>query len=225
MSKKIGCLLMHGFGGSIEEIKPLARHLEFCGYIVESPCLAGHTGNRKDLRGVTYQDWIRTAEEGYLKLQRECTDIHLVGFSMGGLIAVNLALKYEPCKIVTINTPIYYWDRKRMIRNILEDIREQKLKHLKRYFKSSGAVPFTALLNFRRLLVWTKPKLKEVKKPFLVIQAEDDDTARSESAAYIFNHVASPEKSIRYYDRAGHMILWSERAAEVMPAIEDFLKR
>ena len=74
------------------------------------PAHAGQTERRFDLRKARYTDWISSAERGLLDLTSRCRSVYIIGFSMGGLIAFNLALKHPVAGIVTINTPIYYWD-------------------------------------------------------------------------------------------------------------------
>lgn len=215
--------MIHGFGGNVGEVQPLCQFLSEKGYRVKSPTLRGHTGRRRDLRGVSYQDWIRDVEECLLDLKGECKKVYLIGFSMGGLIAINLASRYKVDGAVTINTPIYYWDLRRIALNIIEDIRKGNFHYIRRYFKSTGSVTLSALFNFWLLLQRTKPSIGQVKCPFLVIQALDDDTVRNQSAGYIFRNVASREKELKYYDSGGHLILRSTSAGRVMKDIGEFL--
>jgi carboxylesterase len=170
MNVKRGCLLIHGFGGGVKEVFPLAERLREEGYKVICPILKGHTGRRKDLKGITYQDWITSAEAGLQDLLGECDEVYLIGFSMGGLIAINLALNYKVCGVVTLNAPIFYWDIKRIVLNIIEDIRKGKPENIKHYIRSGGSFPLSALLNFRKLLNKTKPKIKEVQCPVLLLK-------------------------------------------------------
>jgi carboxylesterase len=225
MNKKIGCLIIHGFGGSLEEVAPLASHLEAEGYTVICPVLKGHTGNRIDLRRISYQDWITSAEAGLQELYAKCDQVCLIGFSMGGLIALNLSLRYRVEGVVTLNTPIYYWDIKRILLNILDDIKRRKLDNIRFYFKSSGSFPVSALFNFRVLLSKTKPLIKDVKCPIFVAQGLQDDTVRKSSAQYIYSNVASKQKSIQYYEDCGHLILWSKACDRVVEDVEDFMKK
>lgn len=218
------CLLIHGFGGSVEEVAPLARHLEEEGYEVVCPELRGHAGNRQDLKGVKYQDWILSAEKALQKLLAKCDHIYLIGFSMGGLIALHLASKYKVAGVVTLNSPIYYWDLKRILLNIIEDIREKKRENIKYYLRSIGSFPLSALLNFRILLSKTKPQIKKVQCPVFVVQALEDDTVRKNSAQYIYKSTASNRKLIKYYEQSGHLILWSKAATEVIQDVQTFLE-
>lgn len=224
MNRKNGCLIIHGFGGSIEEVIPLARSLKEEGYVVVCPTLAGHTGKRQDLKGIKYQDWILSAEKELEVLLAACENVYLIGFSMGGLIALTIASKYKVAGVVTLNSPIYYWDIKRIVLNIVGDIRKRKLENIRHYLRSSCSFPLSALLNFRMLLSKTKSQIKEVQCPVFVAQALEDDTVRKNSARYIYCNIASNKKFIRYYENSGHLILWSKVSAEVIQDVRSFMR-
>jgi carboxylesterase len=218
-----GCLIIHGFGGNADEVKPLADHLSTVGYKVERPVLKGHTGKRRDLRRSSYLDWIQSAKESFEKLQKECQAIYLVGFSMGGLIAFQLAYNNNVNGLVTLNTPIYYWDFKRVVLNILEDIRTRKLTNLKRYIVSMAQLSFNSMLNFKHLLARTIPILTDIKCPVFLAQALKDDAVRKNSANFIYRNTGSQYKKLKFYEDSGHLILWSKAADTVMNDITAFL--
>ena len=219
----IGCLLIHGFGGNISEVQPLADYLTSQGYMVECPSLKGHTGKRNDLRHCNYKDWIASSKEGYDRLQLKCDTIYLVGFSMGGLLAFHLALKNKVNGVVTLNAPIYYWDLKRVAINIADDFRAKKFNNLRRYIDSTYKLTFHAMLNFRMLLSKTKPILRDIKCPIFIAQALQDDTVHKMSANYIYQSIGSEYKKLEFYDGSGHQILWSKVADSVIKDVADFL--
>ncbi|WP_038260851.1 alpha/beta hydrolase [Peptoclostridium litorale] len=222
---KTGCLLVHGFGGGHYEIDGIVPHIEKSGFIVRRASLAGHTGKRKDLRNGGYAQWIESAEKELEKLMEECENVHVIGFSMGGLIGINLALKHKISSITTINTPVYYWDIELIVKNITNDIKKGEYLNIKRYVKSSGKFPIKALLNFKILLKKTKKRMPLVKTPFLVIQSVDDDTVRKTSSNYIYDNISSRVKSLEYVEGGGHQVLQSEYKHEVGTLIEEFLRR
>ncbi|WP_432662997.1 alpha/beta fold hydrolase [Wukongibacter baidiensis] len=224
MVNNIGCLLVHGFGGDYEEVRYLAEYLKTKGYNILCPSLKGHTGRRMDLMGVDYTDWIRSAEGDLISLKENSNRVFIVGFSMGGLIGINLCEKYDIDGLVTLNTPIYYWDIKNILRNIIEDFRTKDFQNIRRYMVSSGKFPMSALYNFRRLLSITKSKIKQVKCPAFIVQAKDDDTVRVTSAKYIFDRIASKDKNLKYYNNSGHVILTSPSAEEVSKDVEAFFE-
>lgn len=223
MEKETGCLIIHGFGGSIEEVAPLSNFLSDSGFTVVCPKLKGHTGKRRDLNGISYNDWINSAEEGLQRLKSTCDSVILIGFSMGGLIAVNLALKYKVDGIITLNTPIYYWDFKKIFLNISQDIYNKKPLNTRRYIKSSLDKPLSSLINFKMLLIKTKPLLKEVKCPVFIAQALEDDTVQKRSAEHIYKNILSQNKFIKYYEGSGHLICLSGICNKVFNDVVEFI--
>ncbi len=224
MHKK-GCLIIHGFGGNVGEVQYLADYLNSKGYYVLSPTLKGHTGRRRDFVGVRYSDWIKSAEQDYNELKNTCEKVFIIGFSMGGLIAFNLYEKYRVDAIVTINTPIYYWDIKIILCNIINDFKNRSFTHVRKYLSSSTKFPLSALYHFRRLLWITKPKIPNIKCPILITQASSDDTVRRKSAKYIYDKISSIKKEIKYYDCSEHVILTTSCAQEVSEDVEKFIRK
>jgi carboxylesterase len=221
---KPGCLVIHGFGGGLHEVETLADHLAGNGYAVACPHLKGHTGDRRQMKNATYEDWIRSAEVELLRLRKISDEIVIVGFSMGGLIAVNLACKHDVKAIVTINTPIYYWELKRVALNIAEDVRYKKFDNIKRYMHAQKASPLVSMINFLKILEKTKHKLPEIDVPFLITQAKDDDTVKVKSVDYIYNNISSTVKKVKDYEKGGHLILKSPSAQDVINDVEEFIK-
>lgn len=95
-------LLIHGFSGSPADMKGIGDYLNSKGFTVLACRLAGHGTNKDDLRKTNYQDWINSAQEAYLKLQNEFNHIDIVGHSLGSLIAINIALKFEVKKLALL---------------------------------------------------------------------------------------------------------------------------
>ena len=109
-----------------------------------------------------------------------------------------------------------------IIKNIATDIKRGEYLNIKRYVKSSGRFPITALLNFKVLLRKTKRMIPLVKTPFLVIQALDDDTVRKTSSNYIYDNISSEVKSLEYIEGGGHQVLQSDYRHEVGRLVEEF---
>jgi carboxylesterase len=221
--EKIGFILIHGFGGNTNEVAPLAEFLSRKGYRTICPQLKGHTGFRSNSERITYCDWIKSVEDELVKAGKEFTDVILIGFSMGGLIALNLATNHNVAAVITINTPIYYWDLKRIGLNLLNDYQNQEVNNLKRYLDSSAGIPLKAMLNFRRMLKQTKPLIGKITCPLYVVQGSDDDTVRLRSANYIHDHVGSAIKRIAFFDHSGHAMLQSEAAETAMQSMQQFI--
>lgn len=221
---KICCLLIHGFAGSVREVSPLAEYLSEKGYATSCVRLSGHTGNKSDLAGSDNESWIRSAEEALLDRGSSGERLFLIGFSMGGLIAIHLAQKYRLDGIVTLNMPIYYWDVRKFLNYLSKDFRTGRFETLKRYFRSSIDMPLEAVFNFRALLEKTKPLLRKTSCPLSIHQSLEDDVVHSKSAEFIYQNAGSKKKKVKYYPGAGHMICHSSASGEVFRDVEVFLR-
>lgn len=220
----IRCLVLHGFGGGVHEVSSLAETLEESGFIVSCPTLKGHLGDLKEFRSSTYKDWIESAEEALNRLEGDGSKVAVVGFSMGGLIAANLAKRHDLFSVVMINTPIYFWNIPQVVANIADDLRGMKTDNIRRYLQARRNSPVPSMLQFLKLLKATKRKLGGISCPILVIQAKDDDTTKIRSASYIYGHVDSDIKSLRYFDEGGHVILNSSASYEAGQCVLEFLR-
>ena len=102
----VGCLVLHGFGGSPEAVRPLAEAFAAAGHAVESPLLPGHGTSVEDMQTTTFDDWSRAAERAYLHLAARCERVVVAGLSMGGTLALWLASRHpEIAGVVPINAP------------------------------------------------------------------------------------------------------------------------
>ncbi len=87
----VGVLLLHGYTGSPWELRPLADHLIERGYSVAMPVLAGHGTAVADLEFTAWNDWLASAGSALTWLQARTQEVHIVGLSMGALLALVLA--------------------------------------------------------------------------------------------------------------------------------------
>ncbi|WXR62562.1 alpha/beta fold hydrolase [Peptostreptococcaceae bacterium AGR-M142] len=223
--KKYGVLLIHGFGGNIDEIKYLDDYLSNEGYNTLAVKLRGHTGSKHHLKNTNYKDWIDSVHEGFLKLKEENEKIIVIGFSMGGLLAIDLYSKNKDCidKIITINTPIYIWNIKIIVRNILLDIKNKSKRHISKYLKGGSRYPLKALYNFNIFLLKTKEIIKHIDCEILITQATRDEIVNAKSAKYIFDRVSSEQKQLKYYNDSEHVILNSISKQNLSKDILEFI--
>ena len=66
--------------------------------------------------------------------------------------------------------------------------------------------PTETLKELSDTLNGVKEHVDEVIDPILVVQAEQDTMIDPQSANYIYNHVDSDEKEIKWYQHSGHVI-------------------
>lgn len=79
-----GCLLLHGFTATPDEMRPLGEFLASKGYSVLGVRLAGHTTHPDDLKRTRKTDWLDNIEEDRLALlSNACSRRVLIGQSAG----------------------------------------------------------------------------------------------------------------------------------------------
>lgn len=89
-------LLLHGFTGSPWDLRPLGEALAHGGYRAVCPVLPGHGEEAGELPSFTEQHWEQAAETALRQLSHEeGGPVHVVGFSMGALLALVLAANHR----------------------------------------------------------------------------------------------------------------------------------
>ena len=82
--------------GTPHELRPLAEALAAAGVTARADLLPGFgDAGRPQLRRVRAEDWLEAAKAAWLELTRDATHRTLVGFSMGGALALALAADPE----------------------------------------------------------------------------------------------------------------------------------
>jgi carboxylesterase len=89
-----GLLFIHGFTASPAEMRPMAHVLATkTGWRCLGPLLPGHGTGIQDMQNAGSGDWISAVEEAYKELRRTCTNVFLVGLSLGAVLACHVALR------------------------------------------------------------------------------------------------------------------------------------
>ena len=137
MSK--ACLLLHGYGGSPFEVEPICRALKAAGYHTSAPLLPGHGTSVDDFKKTFFPDWLGCAEKALLDLQKKHDQTMVIGFSMGGALALHLASHHNLAGVATLAGPVFTpWElflEKRDFRLFLIPI----LRHILPYYHTAPA--------------------------------------------------------------------------------------
>lgn len=198
-------MIVHGFAGSMNEIKYLAEYLLARGLDVHTVLLAGHGGTKKELKKSSCQDWINSVGSAVTALRQEYRRIFLIGFSMGGLINAHFAPLPEVGKVVFINTPIYFWNLKIIATDIISGIHRRSFDKIAYYKKSVLGASIKSGVDFLKILLMSKKKIASVKKPALVVQCVNDESVYYRSAEYIKNKIGSCA-DLKYYQGGCHQV-------------------
>ncbi|WP_064091620.1 alpha/beta hydrolase [Rossellomorea aquimaris] len=226
----IGCLLIHGFTGGPYEVEPLADYLEErTDWDIVVPTLPGH-GKNLELKGIKHIEWLEHAENELKTLLDRCDQVYVIGFSMGGLIASYLSVKYNVEKLVLLSAAAYYVNFKQLVKDIGNLIKEGLEGNIlenelyNRYKYKVTKTPILSTYEFRKVVRIVRPLLTKIDIPTFIAQGENDGIVPPKSAKYIYETISSEEKNLFYSSKAKHLICHSEDKHELFGEIYHFLQ-
>src|SRR4051794_21475551 len=104
---EVGCLLLHGFTGTPQNVRPLADYLARRGLAVAAPRMPGHGTTAADLDKTGPEEWLGAAEQALADLRSRCSTVFVAGISMGGTITLELARRHPDLPgIVVMAAPV-----------------------------------------------------------------------------------------------------------------------
>jgi carboxylesterase len=101
-----GALVLHGFTGTPSAMRSLAETIALAGFAVELPLLPGHATTPVDLGTKSFSDFAGAVEDAYEVLAERTTAIVVVGLSMGGTLALDLATRHHELAGVVLINPL-----------------------------------------------------------------------------------------------------------------------
>ncbi|MHA1331473.1 MAG: alpha/beta hydrolase, partial [Candidatus Hodarchaeales archaeon] len=186
-SKTKGALLIHGLTASPSEMLPLGKYLNEHGDItVYGVRLAGHGTNYTDLPKYGWKDWFKSVVEGFDILEKECSDITLIGISTGALLSLELLTTVKKPKIskVVLLAPAFELKSKlAKFAGILSIFKKFVYKgdRILEYYKKHNLYayyyyPTQSIAEFQKLMKHIKNKPMDITVPTLISYGALDDT-------------------------------------------------
>lgn len=87
---EVGVLLVHGFTGTTQSMRPWGEHLAAAGLTVAGPRLPGHGTRWQDMNRTGWDDWYGEVERSFDALRARCDTVFAMGLSMGGTLVLRL---------------------------------------------------------------------------------------------------------------------------------------
>jgi carboxylesterase len=101
-----GVLVLHGFTGNPQSMRPLAEALAAAGFTVELPLLPGHGTAVEDMLPTRWEDWSGAAEAHFQALASRCDRVVVAGLSMGGTLTCWLAERHPGIAGIALVNPL-----------------------------------------------------------------------------------------------------------------------
>lgn len=223
-------MMIHGFTGSPSEFRRLGYYLNDLGYTVDATLLPGHGTSPEDMIKTGWNDWTGHVISRYDDIPQENGKrIIAIGHSMGGLLALKLAMERHLDGLVSLATPMFLMSRNTILAVLLQYIVkyiERKpivAQHIVEESCSYSKLPIPCVVDLRKLLKRVKVSLGAISTPILIAQGEKDGVVRPKSAAYIYDRVSSAVKQLMYYPQSSHALLLDEERERVFEDIHRFV--
>jgi len=230
----IGCLLVHGFTGMAQEMRPLGEYLAARGCGVIGVCLAGHGTTMADVERTTWQDWVASAQAGLHELRQRHSHVFVMGLSMGGAISLYLAAREAIVGVVGLSTLIRVPRGGWQLRYI------RWLKYLKRYVEkgppdwwdaeaaarhvSYPFYPTRGVEQLVRLLEEMRASLPHVRVPALIMHSRHDGAIPFAHAQEIYDRLGSADKELVFIEGSGHIITEDTQREQVAAHVWDWMQ-
>ncbi len=227
---KTGVLCIHGFTGGPFEVEPFSDFLmEQTDWLVEIPTLPGH-GEKLALKSIVAESWMMEAELALKRLKKAADRIIIVGFSMGGLIAMYLAMRYKVDRLVLLSAAAKYISPVQMFKEVQEAVKDamsgkiakNSLFHLYEYKLTH--TPISSAVEFLRVVKMVEPYYDKIKVPVCIVQGGRDGIVPASAADFIYNHIGSIEKQMIHSETGKHLICYSEDRLKWFEEVLGFMR-
>lgn len=228
----VGVLFLHGFSGGPYEVQPFADYIkERTNWELSIPTFSGHgAADELAMKGYKAEHWMMEAEIAYRNLKKNVDEVIVVGFSMGGVIAMYLAIRYKVKKLVLLSAAAKYVSPTQLVKDIramAEDFMHHQLADnelFARYKFKFKNVPLSATVEFTRVVQKTAPYMHNIKCPTFIVQGKLDGIVPFSTAAYLENLLQSSDKRLYVSEQGKHHICYSEDCESWFCEVLDFLK-
>ncbi len=228
-----GVLVLHGYTGTPRSMRPLAEGFESAGFAIELPLLPGHGTSVEDLVDRRYAEWFGAADAAYRRLASGGNAVVVCGLSMGGTLALDLALHHpEMAGLVLINpmvsppAPSLY--------SLLEAALEGGTttipsigSDIAKPGQSGGgyeATPIAAMVSIFEATETIAPRLSEIGCPALLLSSRSDHVVPTESSDLVEREYGGPLERI-ILERSYHVATLDYDAKVIQSAAVAFAEK
>ena len=232
-------LFIHGLSATPYDLWPLAEYLSGQGIAVYAPLLTGHGTTVWEFGKTGWRDWAGQPEAMFAELKTRYKKVYIVGFSMGGDIAIHIAANDAPAGVVLLAPCVFIKGQDKPVSP------EQSIKYLSRLLVTDYILKDTENQAFDEAAVKGRPvypvfpvgclrslveleetaraELPKVKAPLIVVQSTNDATVDKAGPPYIIAHAGSADKKAVWVARSGHLLALDFEKESVFRSVYEFI--
>lgn len=227
----VGVLVVHGFTGCPQSMRPWAEHLAKAGYTVSLPRLPGHGTRWEDLQLTRWPDWYGEIDNAFSALAARCDQVFVMGLSMGGTLSLRLAEQRpkEISGLVLVNPSIMMKDPRLIVMPILRrivatqpgiasDIKKPGVTEL-----AYEKVPLNAFASLIELWSRVRADLDRITAPILMFRSSIDHVVQAINGETLRKEVRAPLEE-RILDNSFHVATLDNDAPAIFDASVQFVQ-
>lgn len=213
ISDKIGVLFLHGYTGGRHELDPLFVYLKSrFEFEYEFPVYPGH-GTVLDLKKVTGGEWYTEAMDAYTELEKRVDRIYIIGFSMGGVFAANIAQQGAVDKLLLIAPAFDYTKIKKIGRLELTPAHFSEHMKLNMYGKIKDRIkdiPLRAFQEFKKIIELKREGLENITADTLIVHGTLDLLVPYKSSVEAAERI--PGAELELLEGAPHLFAYTDES-------------
>jgi carboxylesterase len=201
-----GALVLHGFTGCPQSMRPLAEAFATAGYTVELPRLPGHGTTVEDLARYGWDDWTAAVEAAYADLASRTDSVVVAGLSMGGSLALHLAARHPEIVAIVLVNPVVESDDfgplvaaangllaagEEFIQGVGNDVADPDSAEL-----AYATMPNRSVLSLVNGLSAQKRQLESIARPALILHRTQDHIVPASSVMLLTERLAGPHEVV-----------------------------
>jgi carboxylesterase len=229
----VGALVVHGFTGSPQSMRPWAEHLAAQGLTVRLPRLPGHGTSVSEMAVTRWQDWYAETERAFDDLRQRCEHVFVMGLSMGGSLSLRLAQLRgaQVAGLVLVNAAVHSENKALRLLPVLKHV-VPTLKGPGNDIKKPGvtelaypSMPLKALASLTELWVDVRRDLPQVTQPLLLFRSPEDHVVEPSNAALILRSVSSTDVEEVLLPESYHVATLDHDAPTIFERSVHFVRR
>ena len=226
-----GVLLVHGFTGSPDSMRPVGDYLAEKGLGCFGVRLPGHGTTWEDLGTRTSSEWVEAVELAYQKMKAEHDEVFVVGLSFGVALSLDLAARHRDIPgLVGIASFLLTKDPRRVLAPVISKVLKSLPGVGNDICDPNGRelcydkVPTAATYSMLKFVKTVREELPDVTSPILLMHSHNDHTAHPDNAELIHARVSSEDKQLVWLDRGYHVLTLDHDKQEVFERTYEFIK-
>ncbi len=231
-------LLLHGGGDTPQTLHYLATALWERGYSIRVPLLPGHGRRLSDLARATADQWSAAAVQEYDALRSTHGQCFVVGFSLGGALAAQLAANAPALPALVLIAPYLAVPRAVAILARWAPLWGPVLPYLRVADAGSvldpaergqnrafGILPARTFPQIRATAQRAAAALPRVMVPTLLMQSRNDNRISLDACRRAFAAIGAAEKRLELLDQGGHIVTVDYGRAVVIALTIEWIER